>query len=165
MLFPQYYHTQTYILLYKYTHTRTHVYTNILYSCISFCLCSTFKICFLQISTFCIYVLNNRFRHCYCIILFVIRRELSGFGNSCPGYLYNTVFSVNLTRCEHTCTKAEVHVHRQTSVCVIVCAGSALSQLDQLLPIGARAQFYRPCCKLTSNLGRPKLFPFGPRTS
>ena len=42
--------------------------------------------------------------------------------------------------------------------------GPALSQLDQLLPSGPRAQFYRPLGKLTGNLGRPKLFPIGPRT-
>ena len=30
-------------------------------------------------------------------------------------------------------------------------------------PVGLRAQFYRPWCKL--NLGRPKLFPIGPHTS
>ena len=40
-------------------------------------------------------------------------------------------------------------------------SGPALSLLDQLLPIGSRAQFYRHWCKLTENLGRPKSFPIG----
>ena len=35
--------------------------------------------------------------------------------------------------------------------------GPALSQLETFLPIGPRAQFYRPWCRLTGNLGRPKL--------
>ena len=34
----------------------------------------------------------------------------------------------------------------------------------KLFPIGPRTQFYRPWCKLTGNLSRPKLFPIGPRT-
>ena len=34
-----------------------------------------------------------------------------------------------------------------------MCARPALSQLDQLLPIGPRAQFYISWCKLTGNLG------------
>ena len=40
----------------------------------------------------------------------------------------------------------------------------ALSQLDELRPIGPRVQFYRSWCKLTGYLDRPKLFPIGPRT-
>ena len=41
-------------------------------------------------------------------------------------------------------------------------SGPELSQLDQLLPIGPRAQFYS---KLFGNLDRLKFFPLGPRTS
>ena len=57
------------------------------------------------------------------------------------------------------------NVYIETNCWTVYHTGLALSQLDKSLPIGPRAQFYRSWCKLTGNLGRPKLFPIGLSTS
>ena len=67
------------------------------------------------------------------------------------------------------CGYVRMYVGMYVCVCVYIYiyiythTGPALSQLDQLLPIGPCTQFYRPWCKLTGNLRQPKLFPTPPK--
>ena len=84
----------------------------------------------------------------------------------------------------HFCTKHGLvqtskhysfRIFRLVHEITLFCAGCALNinlfihicraGLKPIGPIGPCAWFYRPCCELTGNLGRPKLFPIGPRTS
>ena len=93
-------------------------------------------------------------------------------------------YILKTSSCIHFCTKHGLvqtskhysfRIFRLVHEITLFCAGCALNinlfihicraGLKPNGPIGPRAQFYRPCCELTGNLGRPKLFPIGPRTS
>ena len=64
----------------------------------------------------------------------------------------------------HTYIHAYTYIHTHTHT-YIYTFRAGLKPFEQLIPIGPRAKFYRPWCKLTGNLGRPKLSKIGPRTA
>ena len=88
--------------------------------------------------------------HCHLIIDFSFHR--------CHVLLHLLLFIV-IFLCLDSNTPFRHRAQLQVLTSVLVEPGPALNQLDQLLPFGLRAQFYRRWCKLIGKLGRPKLFP------